>query len=379
MQYTPSLSNMLKTAGVAMLMALVLISFVAQQPITLVFGSFVCAVYAVIAYRSARIRKDHMQVFLCVCVLFIPAFIKPGFGLSPTFYFLSTVSSFFAAKAIARYPSEVIFAAFRLIFGAAVMAVCWILYVYWGHPEPFGEVIEGSSANGIPSYLIVIQIGLSLSTYLVRGQLPVLSPILTFAVAYFGFGRGSLVVAGLIIILSLLFNMALVRSVTRSWYALHIVVLITIGIFLLSQWDELLNQLISDTKFSYGLVDYNRVDMWNSYIGKLNVWTLLVGTDFQGTVIDILYNGNPHISYIRTHSYFGLPLTLLALVSPLIVFFSGKAWNSQLVFAFFLSMATLRATTEPILFPTLLDFFYFLYFFLFFRYAQAPKKQNWRR
>jgi hypothetical protein len=34
-------------------------------------------------------------------------------------------------------------------------------------------------------------------------------------------------------------------------------------------------------------------------------------------------------------------------------------------------MATMRAASEPILFPTLLDFFYFAYIFAFFRHAPA--------
>lgn len=355
--------------SITLLMAVTLMAFVLQKPVFLVSGTVVCAVYAFTCYRFSTFRNEHLLLFLAVCILFLPGLAKFTHGLSPYFYFFSTLATFFAAKAVSRHTPEVLLIAFRLVYAAAVTGIAYALYVYWGMPEPLGEVIDGSSANGIPAYLIVIQIGLSLCNYVVLRRLPMLSPMLTFAVAFFGYGRGSLVVAGLIIVVSLLFNLLLIGSSSRLHKFFYITLLLGLVGGLAWEYEQLVDLATMYTKFGVGMVDSNRLEIWDQYLSKINPWTLVAGADYAGTVIESEYSGNPHISFIRTHAFFGLPVTLLALVSPLFVFFGRKAWFSTLVFGSFIGLAVMRAASEPIFFPTLLDFFYFLYFFLFVRYA----------
>ena len=359
---------------VSLLISLVLLTFAAQQPPMLVAGTFLCALYALANFSPARISNDRLLAFVLATALFLPALYKPYHGLSPVFYAFSTVATFFAARVVTRHPPEVLLAAFRLVYGASVFAIAAILYIYWDSPAPLGMVIEGSSTNVIPSYLIVIQIGLSLCTYLVKRQLPLLSPVLTAAVAFFGSGRGSLVIAGLIILVSLLLNISLTRSISRKHHGFFLLLLTLTIILFVWNADELVELLINYTKLSVGLVDTNRLEIWDQYIGKLEPWTLLFGADYSGTVIESEYLGNPHIAYIRTHSFFGLPLTALALLSPAFLFISRKTLSATLVFFSFVGLAALRAAAEPIFFPTLLDFFYFIYFFLFFRYAPPARR-----
>jgi hypothetical protein len=66
---------------------------------------------------------------------------------------------------------------------------------------------------------------------------------------------------------------------------------------------------------------------------------------------------------------------LMALLSPLVVFFARAQWSLKLPIFFFVSLAVVRAGTEPILFPTLLDVFYFLMFMVFFRARDASQSQ----
>ncbi len=355
--------------ALSLLMTMVLLTFAAQQPVVLVAGTFMCAFYAIAKHWPVRISNKNLFVFLCVCTLFLPAFLKLDYRLSSIFYFFSTLSMFFAAKAATSQSPAVFLAAFRIVYTGAIVSIAIILYVYWGQPEPFGQVIEGSSTNGIPTYLIVVQIGLILSNYVAWRQIPIISPILTGAVAFFGNGRGSLVVAGLIIIACILFNLALMRTLSRARQLIFVLFLMMIVIGIVWQGDELFDMLINYTKLSVGLEDSNRIEIFKQYVEKLNLWTFLTGADYTGTVIDYEYMGNPHIAYIRTHSFFGLPITLLALFSPLFVLFSSKSLGAKMVFLCFIALAALRAVSEPIFFPTLLDFFYFCYFFLFFRYA----------
>jgi hypothetical protein len=70
------------------------------------------------------------------------------------------------------------------------------------------------------------------------------------------------------------------------------------------------------------------------------------------------------------HSFYGL-VGLLSLFLPVfLVLFAGKNKLQKWIIMSFVLLALLRAVSEPIFFPSTLDFFYFLYFFIFFRFAK---------
>jgi hypothetical protein len=360
-------------APVMLFMTAVTLAFISQIQAFIVAGAGLCAIYAYAARSGQGLSRNDWLLLAICCLLFLPGFAKPYHGLSPVFYFLSTVATFFAAMAATRQRPAVLLAAFRWMYWAAVAAIAWVLYTYWGNVEPLGMVIEGSSTNAIPAYLIVIQVSLSLATYLVHGRLPVLSTLFTFAVAFLGNGRGSLVVAAVIVAATLTLNAIVVgRAKPRSRLAFMLpLMLATLGIMI---WGEELLELVSNyTKLSVGLVDTNRLEIWDHYSRKIDGFTFLFGADYAGTVIEYEYRGNPHIAYIRTHSFFGLPLTLLALLSPGIVLLARKALADKIVFFVFIGVAALRASSEPVFFPTLLDFFYFSWFLMYLKQARPSR------
>jgi len=355
---------------IAIVMSSILLIFIVQIPTVIVLGTIACGAFAYAANLRHGITRKQLYGMAAVPVVLLPAFFKPYHGLSPIFYTFSTVFVFLAAQAIAKKNPVDLLKAFQIIYGASLAAIAFILYAYWGHPEPFGEVIEGSSTNGIPAYLIIIQIGLSLCFYVVRRRLPLWPPLATAVVAFFGNGRGSLVVAGLMIVGTFLFNALISDSARTGTRRRYYFVAALALFFVFSEYGEDMVDFVTRyTKLSVGLVDTNRIEIFDDYWDKLGPVTALVGADYEGTVIEMDHNNNPHISYIRTHSYFGLPATILALVSPAIVLFGRKTRMARAVFFFFIGMAALRAYSEPILFPTLLDFFYFCYFFIFFNHA----------
>ena len=358
----------------SLFLATVLLCFVAQIPAVIVAGSVLCGLYAWVARSRRPPRWDQVAFFAFVCLLFAPAFVNLHHGASPIFYFFATVATFFAAQALSRKPAAVLLRAHRWLYWVSLAAIAWILHTYWGFPEPFGMVIEGSSTNGIPAYLIVLQIGLSLCTYTVKGRLPVFTPFLTGAVAFFGNGRGSLVVAGLIIAATFVLNLVAQggHQSRRSWRVYFLLVFAAMAVALALYGEELFDLVSSYTKLSVGLVDTNRLEIWDHYSARINPYTFFMGADYAGTVIDYQYRGNPHIAYIRTHAFFGLPVTVLALLSPLLVLFARKTVTAKMVFLSLIGLAALRAASEPIFFPTLLDLFYFSYFFIYFNHAPSP-------
>ena len=126
-----------------------------------------------------------------------------------------------------------------------------------------------------------------------------------------------------------------------------------------------------------GVLDSRRGNMLAGYFGKLGVWLLLFGTDYSGTSINNIYGGNPHNSYIRIHSYYGFFGLLIVALSPLAIFLTNKKLVSKCVVFVLITLVLVRAVTEPILFPTLLDFFYEFYFLFFLKYAPS-RLPRWR-
>lgn len=345
---------------------LILVSFVIQQPTSIFLGSCFCAVYAISFVSFSRTRLTGISFSIIFCFFCFPSILSMNHGLSSIFYMLSTIAIFFAAKSFCQHSFEELLYCFRVVFGASIFGIGFVLFTYWGHPEPLGEAIPGSSTNGIPSYLIVLQVTLTVSNYLASKKLPIISPILTLVVAFFGLGRGSLIISALILLLSIFGNL-LIRGILlrqRVFALLFIFVIVAIA---MTNFDLLTDFVVDGTKLREGLVDPYRMEIFYQYINKIDAWSLIAGSDYAGTVISAQYDGNPHISLIRTHAYFGVFVFLIVYLSPFLIFISNRPIVDKIIVFLLIDLILFRALSEPILFPTLLDFFYFCLFFMFFK------------
>lgn len=362
--------------AVTFLFGTALIGFVMQSTVSIFAGTITCCAYVLAAYRDRHVHRQDLLVFLIVSIFLIPALFNAGhLGFRAIFYFIETLAVFLAAQVISKKPPEAFFISFRCIYYGSLALILVALYVYRDFEEPLGHVIEGSSTNSIPSYLITIQIGYSLAQYVARRSLPFMATLMTFAVAYAGVGRGSLVVAGLIVLGTLVFIIFAQehsRGLGRRVCLYLMLLLASVLLTFYGSW--LYSSLVSGSKLSVGLVDINRLEILEQYLSSLRGLEILTGGDIRDTIITTEYKGNPHIAYIRTHFFFGLPYTLIVIVSPLIFVFSRKSWSSKLLFCSFLGFVILRAVSEPILFPTLLDLFFFTYFFWFFRHLPDRRR-----
>lgn len=357
-----------------------IMAFVFQRPETLFFGGVLCAAYAISGVNFSRFKWNGFVASLFVVVACSLAVFRFNHGLSPVFYLFSTFSAFYAAKYFNEASIKEISRSLEVVFWLAIFAIGFVLLRYWGYPEPFGEVIPGSSTNGIPSYLIVLQIALSLAMFLEKKKLPVWAPVFTLAVAVFGLGRGSIVVAGMILVSSILINFVLNEMMILNRFAVifFCTLIILLALFILSfyyDYDLFIN-LIDQSKFREGLLDPFRGVILDQYLNKLDYFSFFLGSDYSGTVIDSFYAGNPHISYVRTHAYYGIFGLLFVVLSPLLMVLSNKKSLYKFVFLSFVFFALIRALSEPLFFPTLLDFFYFLYFLMFFKYSPVSKLKN---
>uniref|UniRef100_UPI003F69AD8F hypothetical protein n=1 Tax=Marivivens donghaensis TaxID=1699413 RepID=UPI003F69AD8F len=125
-----------------------------------------------------------------------------------------------------------------------------------------------------------------------------------------------------------------------------------------------IEHLLASTKLGQGLVDGARLEMSVDYLGKINFWTALTGADFSGTSIEVKYSGNPHSSIIRAHHLFGIFYLFVIIAMVTLVVFSMRTFKGKFVTASLTLIILFRSLTEPVLFPTSMDFFVFLYFFI---------------
>lgn len=354
----------------AFFVLVVLMSFVFQKPETFFLGALAAGVYAVEFARLSRIRTGAIVGVVLPFVLGIPAIISMNHGISPVLYLCSSIAVFFAAKRFCEHSPEELLACFRVVFGVSIISIGIVLFVYFDHSEPFGEVIPGSSTNGIPSYLIVLQAVLSLSTFIARGRLPLVSPTFTLIVAFFGLGRGSLIVSALILFVSIVWNFLFGKVSTLQRFLVFMLVLVCL-IYISVNFELFLDGFVNKTKLSEGLDDPYRMEILYQYVDRIDSWSLIAGADYAGTVVASQYDGNPHIAFIRTHAYFGIVGLLVVVLSPVLIMASDKSWRNKILFLVFIGLIFMRALSEPILFPTLLDFFYFCLFFMFFKHTSS--------
>jgi len=351
--------------------------FALQQPIYLVMGVFLSALYF---FWSGTFKAINLIVLLGVLLVFIIVSVPSVLlrhGLSPLFYVCSTAFVAGAAFGFSRLPLTRSLQSLLMVF--------WFFWgltlcLWWGHRdsvEPLGEIIPGSSTNGIPSYFIVLQVAVSLSFLLCHSRLPILTPIATLVVAFLGLGRGSIVVALALLMASVVFNFLffygrsfLVRSTLFFLLFLAVLIFLILGFYVLG---DFFSAYIERSKFSSGLMDPYRAIILIEYLNRLDFLGVLFGGSYDGSVIDLKYDGNPHIAFIRTHAFYGVFGLLLVVLSPFFLFAARKPLRYRVVGFSFLCLLLVRALTEPILFPTLLDFFYLYVFLIFFKSHVSPE------
>ncbi len=263
--------------------------------------------------------------------------------------FLSLVSAFILTRDLHVY----LFASRWLLIGTLTS-----IFIYLSNTGlenfPLEEMIPGgSSSNGVTSYLIIAQINYCIVRYVVTRKTSLLTPMLTLFVCYVGFGRASLLAA-----LAIIFINAVICP-SKKYRFLVIILFGMILINLYSNYEADITYLINTTKLGAGLYDQHREQQLISYLSNIDAITFLTGASYYGTVIADTYFGNPHNSYIRAHHIFGILYLLTMIFFPLIVL-SFRVLALRLFYPMTLILILLfRAITETILFPTMLDIFFF--------------------
>jgi hypothetical protein len=357
-------------------MCLLLIGFIIQKPVTIAATYMVAALYLVSNQKNILFKNQHILIWALMAGVCMLASLTFNHGATPIFYLTVTPFLFLSARHLANKCHVHIVDCLKNVYWIFAIAIAIVIVKNWDDPVPL-EVFSWSSTNGIPSYFIVVQIAYSLVYYLKSNRLPILSAIATLSVAVFGLGRGSMVTATLILLVSIIFNVTFSKSIADRRNVL-ILIAITI-IIMVANYNDISSAVdlwIEGSKFSSGVLDEHRGRMINDYLKNIDGWTLIFGMDYAGTSISQYYGGNPHNSFIRIHSFYGLQGLLFIFFPLLFIIASNREGIQKVVAIVFISLSLLRSSTETIFFPSTLDFFYFLYFFIFMKFSKKRQKAN---
>lgn len=366
---------MIKIAYDTAFLAALLLAFAMQLPATIAAAYVLCAVYIAAAHARSLLSSNQLFLYAAAAIPCLLAALNFKHGMTSTVYLLALPLVIIAAQLFGAKPLGHVVACLRNFFWLFVAGIAAGLAMHWDDPEPLGAIFPNSSTNGLPSYLIVVQIAFSLAYYFKYNRLPLLSTCATMTVAVFGLGRGSMITAALIIVFSLAINLCLAKSPSdRRAFRVAIWVLgPPAALYVLYNFSDLMAALelaIEASKFSGGILDEHRGRIVSDYLDKIDAWTFMFGTDYVGTSINQYYGGNPHNSYIRAHSFYGVTGLIIIAIPVMLVAVARRQLGQRMVALTLIGLALMRATTEPIFFPTTLDFFYFLYFVIFFNYSQ---------
>ncbi|WP_041583520.1 hypothetical protein AB1A81_07700 [Bdellovibrio bacteriovorus] len=292
-------------------------------------------------------------LFVVMSCLFVLPF-SGARGLSSVYYALNVALVFGIAHFISK-RALVFYSGFTVAL-YLIQFVLLSIILLSPYLDPLGSIVEGSSSNGITSYLILVQACYNGITYVLKRNVPPWGMnVITFYICFVGQGRGSIAAGFLLLGINILYVLVSGGSRKRFGYAVVIIVAL---LFAVLKFD-LLFSFAMKTNLARGFYDQPRIEMWIDYFRSLSFVESVVGGDLNGTIIGDFYLGNPHNSFLRAHNKFGVLYMLLMVVSPFGLFLKGNFGKEQIFMFLTLAVVFFRAMTEPILFPTFLDLFYF--------------------
>lgn len=281
--------------------------------------------------------------FLVASGLFVSLFKvgvdNSGFnGVGPLHVF-SMLASFYMAKMICYCDAEkyLSYILFFLFFGS---------FAYYAFKA--GNIFaEGFFLNSSYNVITAAVIFISVSAVVSGGNklLQALVLLLSFVICFSLYARSS---------------MALSIGVFIWWAIRHTSARFFVSIFLLVflfafLFKDYLEVLYEGTKFAEKGLESPRWDMWVAYINHIDFLEVFFGTNLSSVDVIKDFNSNPHNSFIRLHSIYGFVSFLFI---AFLLFFS--VWFLNAYFLGLVFLLFLRALTDIILFPSVLDFFVFL-------------------
>jgi hypothetical protein len=351
-------------------LSLYLYLYILQLQITIILCYVVATLYALVFFTSLKISKLVFQICSIVLAFFLLPIINFNHGITPLFHLIFLPVLLVVAINFSKKNLVELYQTFRAFQFQNIFLVTLGLIYNYDDLDPLSSIIPWVSRNGITSVLIVCQIVFCFISYLYNKKFPLLSSVLVVILCFYGLGRGSIIVSILLLLFGVILNVINSKSYKVKIFALIFISGLIVyfsynseTIIMLENIEEGLNK----TQFGQGYTDEARLGMNAEYISNLNTWNFLFGSSYKNTSIEKYFNGNPHNSFIRLHSYYGIfgITVLLMVISSILI--ANKDKSVKFTLLVLLVLLLFRSYTEPILFPSALDLFFLFMIALYFR------------
>jgi hypothetical protein len=225
--------------------------------------------------------------------------------------------------------------------------------------DPFflDNIIEGSSHNGITTVLIVLQSNFLLANFINRKAAS--SPFtLLFCILFciLSGGRGAIICSILLLVANIMMFFSCGVSNKKIIFCIFLTFLSYVFFDL---YLEEIAEIFNNTKLASGIEDLPRMYIREDYFSRINFFSFFSGVDLRDTLTFYEYQGNPHNSFIRAHSYLTIFYLLSILALPIMMVWRRASFYNTLIIIFMFSIIFIRAYTEAFIFPSSMDLFFF--------------------
>ena len=351
-------------------LTLYLFLYLLQLQSTIILSYIVAAIYAFVFLKEIKISRLIFQIYSILACFFLLSIINFNHGFTPLFHLIFLPVILLIADYFSKKQIDNLYQIIRAFQYQNILLVTLGLIYNYNEIDPIGSIIPWVSRNGITSVLLVCQITFSFVTYLYDKKNPIISSLAVVIISFYGLGRGSIIVSILLLLFGIFLNIFNSKSKLLKFSS----VIVVFGLFLYfgsnSETITLVENIeegLNQTQFGQGYTDEARNSINKEYISNLDFWKFFFGSSYKNTSIEKNFGGNPHNSFIRLHSYYGI-FGIIVLFFLLISILIAKR-NASVKFVLFglLLLLLFRAYTEPILFPSSLDLFFLMMIVLFFR------------
>lgn len=314
------------------------------------------SVVAFIAYFPIKDRYMLFESMLFVLVLLITSlvnlfFTDNGLGGSITllgnlllaYVFIFTENKKMTPWVILSYTITIGFIAYKL-------------FVLDTNPN---EIYQGLSRNHA-GFIVVFWTGFLLFYLKITYNLYLLIfPLFGLILSFFLFGRTSLIVSTLLVLVVFFYKF----KGNRIVQLLAVALLATISYYL---FIKLGDTLTTETNLGAGL-DTPRWELWRVYLEHINAVNFFTGVDVSTLPLYGQYSGNPHNSFIKFHSRAGIGALLFIVLFFVSIFKYVKA--KQFYVLWLLLLLSLRASFDGDMFIGNVDFIFLIITFYWIKTA----------
>lgn len=352
-----------------MFISLYLLLYVLQLKVTIILSYVVAIIYVYL--KGIKIPRSLFHIYSLVVLLFLYPAISFNHGITPLFHLIFLPVVLLVAYNFSKKKIYDLYQIFRAFQYQNIILITIGLIKHYDELDPISSILPWASRNGITSVLVVCQITYCFVSYLHKKKFPFLSSFLVVILCFYGLGRGSIIVSVLLLLFAVILNIINLKSLKFKLFALIFIFgLISYSAISNSETIEMLENIeegLNRTQFGQGYTDEPRILMRDEYLSNLNIWKVLFGSSYENTAIEKYFGGNPHNSYIRLHSFYGIfgLMVLFAIIVSILI--ANRDRSIKIIFVGLLILLLFRAYTEPILFPSSLDFFFLFMVLLYFR------------